>query len=358
MYCRKTAVVLVWLIFIPSPSASWERTNAMTGETLSWAEWESWGPCSETCGNGIRFRNRECIGGTRCFGAPEEASSSSPCTVSCEGAVQVHVIHAPIGETVKLPPVCEGTACAWWKDGERILPMASNTTHLATLNGWNYYKVHTAGKMTSANVKATCEAAGFVAPCPAERVRGTGNYCKFASPGCVQTGLTYCKDPMMDLSKHLCGEDTSPALCPQLKEVYIHMGRGFNSGAACGIQWQNPACANGRGRRDQYGLCAREGTVTTAAPRDTTAAPNKRPSRARLVDEDVVELAEITKEDAGLYIVFDEEGQTTLVLIKVDTDEYKAMLIPAAPPIVVLLILTVAYFVITGRLEAKALGER
>ena len=47
----------------------------MNGE---WSEWEDWGTCSNTCGNGTRYRTRRCDdpeptnGGMECVGAQLE----------------------------------------------------------------------------------------------------------------------------------------------------------------------------------------------------------------------------------------------------------------------------------------------
>eukprot|EP00058_Branchiostoma_floridae_P005485 XP_002590973.1 hypothetical protein BRAFLDRAFT_69476 [Branchiostoma floridae] len=99
---------------------------------------------------------------------------------------------------------------------------------LATYSGYDYFKVQVNGQMTSANVKRTCEAAGYVTPCPGDRS------CAGSSSFCVLTGLTGCfYGPMDDLSQVLCG--TTPDRCRALDGVYVFMGYSWNAGAACGV---------------------------------------------------------------------------------------------------------------------------
>ncbi|XP_066264852.1 uncharacterized protein [Branchiostoma lanceolatum] len=153
--------------------------------------------------------------------------------------------------------------------GEPYIP-EREVSYLATYKDWHYFKVPVTGEMTSANVKAACEAAGFVTPCPGDRG------CRFCSSSCVLTGLKD-RNPMNEVSKEMCG--VSPNGCPLLHGVYQFMsnwGKG-----ACGVE-STEWCAYGY--RNRYAFCATEQNVTTAtphdattAPDDTTAAPNKEP---------------------------------------------------------------------------------
>ncbi|CAH1224628.1 ADAMTS9 [Branchiostoma lanceolatum] len=156
--------------------------------------------------------------------------------------------------------------------GEPYIP-EREVSYLATYKDWHYFKVPVTGEMTSANVKAACEAAGFVTPCPGD------SGCRFCSSSCVLTGLKD-RNPMNEVSKVMCG--VSPNGCPLLHGVYQFMsnwGKG-----ACGVE-STEWCAYGY--RNRYAFCATEQNVTTAtphdattAPDDTTAAPNKEPNGA------------------------------------------------------------------------------
>ncbi|XP_078694923.1 uncharacterized protein LOC144923909 isoform X2 [Branchiostoma floridae x Branchiostoma belcheri] len=120
-------------------------------------------------------------------------------------------------------------------------------TYLASFKGWSYYKVPVTGTMTSINVKNTCQAAGYVAPCPGEST------CQYSSSECVLTGLTQCTLPMNEVSLELCG--TNPNGCSQFHGVYQFMNN-WGNGAACGAlpgSW----CNNGNGQQDRYAFCAR-----------------------------------------------------------------------------------------------------
>ncbi|XP_078574895.1 uncharacterized protein LOC144861071 [Branchiostoma floridae x Branchiostoma japonicum] len=119
---------------------------------------------------------------------------------------------------------------------------------LATYSGYDYFRVQVDGQMTSANVKRTCEAAGYVTPCPGDRS------CPGSSSFCVLTGLTGCFDgPMDDLSQVLCG--TTPDRCRALDGVYIFMGYSWNAGAACGVDGDR-YCTVGLSQNNRDALCA------------------------------------------------------------------------------------------------------
>ncbi|XP_035665050.1 C-type mannose receptor 2-like [Branchiostoma floridae] len=122
-----------------------------------------------------------------------------------------------------------------------------DTSYLTAYNGWHYYKVPVTGEMTSANVKATCEAAGYVTPCPGDSA------CSFSSSSCFQTGLVICSAPMGEVSQQLCG--TNPGGCSQLHGVYQFMNN-YNSGATCGAE-SGSWCVIGNGQQDKYAFCAR-----------------------------------------------------------------------------------------------------
>ncbi|KAI8512903.1 calcium ion binding [Branchiostoma belcheri] len=126
-------------------------------------------------------------------------------------------------------------------------------TYLTTYLGYDYFKVPVFGQMSSANVKAACDAAGYVTPCP-----GDGN-CYHSSYDCVLTGLTACglgSAQMNEVSQVLCGSE--PRYCPAFDGVYIFMAN-WNSGAACGVE-SGSYCANGHNYYDRFAFCARADT--------------------------------------------------------------------------------------------------
>ncbi|XP_066275117.1 fibropellin-1-like [Branchiostoma lanceolatum] len=129
-------------------------------------------------------------------------------------------------------------------------------TFLATYSGYDYFKVQASGPMTNANVKATCEAAGYVTPCSGD---GT---CLYSSDDCVPTGLTDCSHwPMREVSQVLCGND--PHRCPAFDGVYIFLP-GWNSGAAFGVEGSSSAIGNNYNNR--YAFCARDVYVCNNSP--------------------------------------------------------------------------------------------
>ncbi|XP_078699898.1 uncharacterized protein LOC144926757 [Branchiostoma floridae x Branchiostoma belcheri] len=160
------------------------------------------------------------------------------------------------------------------EDVESHNPAEREASYLTSYKRWHYYKVPVSGAMTSTNVKTTCEAAGYVTPCPGD------SDCRYASSSCVFTGLEDCIRPMKELSQVLCGIDSSPETCDQLDGVYQFMNwRNDNS---CGME-SGDWCVFGSERQDRYALCARDGDVKGAAPDDTTSVPQdttKRPPKA------------------------------------------------------------------------------
>ncbi|XP_078667161.1 uncharacterized protein LOC144908998 isoform X2 [Branchiostoma floridae x Branchiostoma belcheri] len=126
-------------------------------------------------------------------------------------------------------------------------PASPTGTFLVTYSGYDYFKVPATGPMSSANVKVTCERAGYVTPCP-----GDGD-CGHSSADCDQTGLTYCGWPMHDVSLVLCGG--YPMVCPALDGVYSFMA-SYHSGSACGVEG-NGWCTYGNDYHDRFAFCAR-----------------------------------------------------------------------------------------------------
>ncbi|XP_035670244.1 microfibril-associated glycoprotein 4-like [Branchiostoma floridae] len=140
------------------------------------------------------------------------------------------------------------------------LSTGRDTSYLAAYNGWHYYKVPVTGEMTSANVKATCEAAGYVTPCSGDSA------CQYSSSSCFQTGLTDCDNPMIEVSQQLCG--AKPRSCPQLYGVYQFMNNWIN-GASCGAE-SGGWCTNGNEQQDKYAFCAIDCAAYLAAGQNTS----------------------------------------------------------------------------------------
>ncbi|XP_078667568.1 uncharacterized protein LOC144909421 [Branchiostoma floridae x Branchiostoma belcheri] len=130
-------------------------------------------------------------------------------------------------------------------------------TYLATYSGYDYFKVPTTGQMSSANVKVTCDAAGYITPCP-----GDGN-CPYSSDDCVQTGLTDCGIPMNEVSQVFCGN--YPYRCPAFDGVYSFFANYIYSGAAYGVEGSTWS-ANGNNYNDRFAFCARDVHVCSSAP--------------------------------------------------------------------------------------------
>ncbi|KAI8481715.1 calcium ion binding [Branchiostoma belcheri] len=126
-------------------------------------------------------------------------------------------------------------------------------TYLATYLGYDYFKVPVFGQMSSANVKAACDAAGYVTPCP-----GDGN-CQFSTAACVQTGLTECaRYSMYEVSQVLCGSYPHHQ-CAAFDGVYCFMATDWASGSACGVEGSS-WCTGGIYYYDRFAFCARADT--------------------------------------------------------------------------------------------------
>ncbi|KAI8507111.1 hypothetical protein Bbelb_155500 [Branchiostoma belcheri] len=119
-------------------------------------------------------------------------------------------------------------------------------TYLATFAGHDYFKVPATGPMTDINVRETCQAAGYLAPCPGEE-----SNCYRTIENCDQTGLIECLSPMYDVSNVLC--NTAPSSCPEFLGVYA-MYLLAGPGMACGVE-ADGYCATD-GRQDRLAFCA------------------------------------------------------------------------------------------------------
>ncbi|XP_019640074.1 PREDICTED: protein lin-12-like [Branchiostoma belcheri] len=103
--------------------------------------------------------------------------------------------------------------------------------YLASYQGWDYYKVRASGTMTSANIKITCEAAGYVMPCPQEPT------CQYTPSTCTDTGLVgiRCGGHLMDeISQVLSGQN--PIYCPAMEGIFTCFHSSSYAGDAIGVQ--------------------------------------------------------------------------------------------------------------------------
>ncbi|KAI8494247.1 calcium ion binding [Branchiostoma belcheri] len=126
---------------------------------------------------------------------------------------------------------------------------AAEEAYLVSLHGWHYYKVRASGTMTSANIKHTCEAAGYIMPCPSEP-------CSSTSSTCVNTGLVAsCYFPMDDISQVLCGDYATR--CPAMEGIFAYYST--NRGEAIGVQpiTRPGDWLHGRDYSNQFALCAK-----------------------------------------------------------------------------------------------------
>ncbi|XP_078670794.1 uncharacterized protein LOC144910946 isoform X1 [Branchiostoma floridae x Branchiostoma belcheri] len=124
--------------------------------------------------------------------------------------------------------------------------------YLTSLHGWQYYKVRASGTMTSANIKSTCEAAGYIMPCPGARPG-----CQYMTSDCVDTGLVRCNSwPMGDISQILCGD--IPPQCPAVDSIFMHYTA--TNGFAIGYKpiTSPGSYLHGTVYSNQFALCAKD----------------------------------------------------------------------------------------------------
>ena len=115
---------------------------------------------------------------------------------------------------------------------------------ITQFGSWRYYKVKTSGKMTSANIKATCERHNLVNTC-------VGSHsCQYTNTDCTVSALTGCEKPMVALSKKICNEQ-EPNVCNKLNGVFA-----YTYGTSCGAI-KGAWCADGNVNFNQWALCAK-----------------------------------------------------------------------------------------------------
>ncbi|XP_035674069.1 uncharacterized protein LOC118414254 [Branchiostoma floridae] len=129
---------------------------------------------------------------------------------------------------------------------------------LATVDGWEFFKVPSPGVMSNTNVKATCEAAGMSYPC--YDVSETCDHGRHWTSGCISFnvdaygGHLTCHTPTA-LSLALCGH-TIPRFCEQLDDTFVYNPNTWSGDSAYGTDYQTGANLFGSFHRDKIALCA------------------------------------------------------------------------------------------------------
>ncbi|CAH1227508.1 DMBT1 [Branchiostoma lanceolatum] len=210
------------------------RDGIQQGTRLS-----SWGSRRTTTTLGVCIKGIACDQNAAAAASLDTTAAPHDTTAAPSKGANQNVAAAASLDTTAVP---HDTTAAPSKGAKR------NASYLALYKGWHYYKVPVTGAMTSANVKATCEAAGYVTPCSGD------NDCRHSSPSCVFTGLEDCFRPMNDVSQALCG--ATPHNCAQLDGVYQFMSNWTSDGDACGAE-SGRWCVEGSAQQDRYAFCAR-----------------------------------------------------------------------------------------------------
>ncbi|XP_066275070.1 protein jagged-1b-like [Branchiostoma lanceolatum] len=142
-----------------------------------------------------------------------------------------------------------------WPDSAQGQPV-----YLTTVDGFAFYKIVTAGAMTSANVKATCEAAGMGYPC---YYSGSDGCTYHWTSGCITydaAGVScYTHDV---LSANLCGTtDGHGGHCQPLDDTFVYCPGCFSFGgdrdSAFGVDYETHTYGlQGAYHTNMYALCA------------------------------------------------------------------------------------------------------
>jgi hypothetical protein len=128
----------------------------------------------------------------------------------------------------------------------KVCKSSNAGTPLGSVNGREFFKVKTEGKMYDANVRKACEAAGLKVPC---NDRPNGSY----SDGlCVDVNFRDDGNPMRTLSRAICN-GADPSRCAALEGSFQYMGEKWN-GRSCGVvngDW----CAYGDSHENLFAVC-------------------------------------------------------------------------------------------------------
>ncbi|CAH1256482.1 NOTCH1 [Branchiostoma lanceolatum] len=127
--------------------------------------------------------------------------------------------------------------------------------HLTTVDGWRFYKVHTAGQMTNANVKAACEAAGMRYPC---YYSGSDGCIGYWTSDCIRyddAGVS-CRT-LQVLSANLCGTTSGyGSHCQPLDDTFVYIP-GRSDDSAFGVDYETHNFnLHGADYTNMFALCA------------------------------------------------------------------------------------------------------
>lgn len=73
-----------------------------------WSEWQEWSPCTATCGGGMHYRSRDCVGGSSCPGMNFEHGqcNTDSCDAGCPGKRDVlFIMHSSTGMRDSYTPI-------------------------------------------------------------------------------------------------------------------------------------------------------------------------------------------------------------------------------------------------------------
>ncbi|CAH1256478.1 NOTCH2 [Branchiostoma lanceolatum] len=128
--------------------------------------------------------------------------------------------------------------------------------YLTTVDGWGFYKVHTAGQMTNANVKAACEAAGMRYPCYRS---GRDGCTPYWTSDCItydDAGVSCIT--LQVLSANLCGNTNGwGSYCQPLDDTFVYIPSWVSDDSAFGVDYESHTYnLHGANYNNMYALCA------------------------------------------------------------------------------------------------------
>eukprot|EP00058_Branchiostoma_floridae_P005563 XP_002591051.1 hypothetical protein BRAFLDRAFT_119074 [Branchiostoma floridae] len=126
--------------------------------------------------------------------------------------------------------------------------------YLTSVDGFAFYKIRASGRMTNANVKVTCEAAGMRYPCHWSGMAGCTSYW---TSGCIAydgTGVGCSTNQV--LSSKLCG-NTDFRYCQPLDDTFVYIPGWRSDDSAYGVDYETHTHnLQGANFNNKYALCA------------------------------------------------------------------------------------------------------
>ncbi|XP_078574326.1 uncharacterized protein LOC144860792 [Branchiostoma floridae x Branchiostoma japonicum] len=201
-------------------------------------------PCRNgaTCQDGVNSFTCQCapgFNGSLCETDINECSSA-PCQngATCQDGVNSF--------TCQCAPGFTGTLCETGQE------------YLTTVDTWSFFKVQASGQMTSANVKATCEAAGMRYPCFWSGGHGCTDSLYWAS-GCITyDDVRVSCGTHWVLSAKLCG-NTNYMYCQPLDDTFVYCPSCWSNDhiSAWGVDYDtHTSTLHGADYSNMYALCA------------------------------------------------------------------------------------------------------